>query len=157
VDGRSDLFSLGCVMSEMLTGEPPFVAETIQGTIAKRFVHTPPEASTVRTTVPRALSQLVSRLLAKTPDERTTRGARVVEALRSGETLPAAPRQPDASVAMLPFTNMSADPDNEFFSDGITDDVIVALTPVKGLKVAARTSSFAFKGRMSTSRRSGPR
>ena len=42
---------------------------------------------------------------------------------------------------------MSRDPDNEFFSDGITDDVIVALTPVKGLKVAARTSSFAFKGK----------
>ena len=48
---------------------------------------------------------------------------------------------------MLPFTNMSADPDNEFFSDGITDDVIVALTAVKGLKVAARTSSFAFKNK----------
>ena len=50
-------------------------------------------------------------------------------------------------MAVLPFANMSADPDNEFFSDGITDDVIVALTGVKGLKVAARTSSFAFKNR----------
>jgi TolB-like protein len=59
----------------------------------------------------------------------------------------APPRLPDASVAVLPFTNMSADTDNEFFSDGMTDDVIVALTPVKGLKVAARASSFAFKGK----------
>jgi serine/threonine-protein kinase len=147
VDGRSDLFSLGCVMYEMLTGAPPFTGDTIQATIAKRFIHTPPEASTVRVAVPRALSQVVTRLLAKTPGDRLSSGARVVEALRSGEAQPAPPRQPDTSVAVLPFTNMSADPDNEFFSDGITDDVIVALTPVKGLKVAARTSSFAFKGK----------
>jgi len=147
VDGRSDLFSLGCVMYEMLTGEPPFKSDTAQATIAKRFVHTPPEASVVRAEVPRTLSELVARLLAKAPQERPATGARVVEALRSGEIPAAPPRLPDASVAVLPFTNMSADPDNEFFSDGMTDDVIAALTPVKGLKVAARASSFAFKGK----------
>jgi serine/threonine-protein kinase len=148
VDGRSDLFSLGCVMYEMLTGEPPFKSDTTQATIAKRFVHTPPEVSIVRADVPRTLSELVARLLAKAPQERPATGVQVVEALRSGE-MPVAPppRLPDASVAVLPFTNMSADPDNEFFSDGMTDDVIAALTPVKGLKVAARASSFAFKGK----------
>ena len=147
VDGRSDLFSLGCVMYEMLTGAQPFTSDTTQATIAKRFVHTPPDASTVRAAVPQALSQIVARLLAKAPRDRPATGARVVEALRSGE-MPAVPRRPpEASVAVLPFTNMSADPDNEFFSDGMTDDVIVALTPVKGLKVAARASSFAFKGK----------
>ena len=51
------------------------------------------------------------------------------------------------SIAVLPFTNMSADPENEYFSDGITEDIINALTHLKGLRVAARTSSFAFKGR----------
>jgi serine/threonine-protein kinase len=147
IDGRSDLFSLGCVMYEMLTGEPPFTGPTTQATIARRFVYTPPQASTVRSAVPRVLSEVVSRLLAKSPNDRVATGARVVDALRSGEAPAASPRQPDASVAVLPFTNMSRDPDNEFFSDGITDDVIVALTPVKGLKVAARTSSFAFKGK----------
>ncbi len=147
VDGRSDLFALGCVLYEMLTGQPAFSGPTVQSLIASRFVHTPPDVSTIRTAVPRALSSLVSRLLAKAPEERLSSGAQVVEALRSGETLTAAPRQPEASVAVLPFTNMSADPDNEFFSDGITDDVIVALTAVKGLKVAARTSSFAFKNK----------
>ena len=147
VDGRSDLFSLGCVMYEMLTGEAPFTGATAQATIAKRFFHTPPEPSSIRTTIPGSISRVVASLLAKTPNDRLATGARVVEVLRSGET-PAAPvRQPDASVAVLPFTNMSADPDNEFFSDGITDDVIVALTVVKGLRVAARTSSFAFKGK----------
>jgi len=147
VDGRSDLFALGCVLYEMLTGEAAFTGPTVQSLIVSRFVHTPPEVSTIRAAVPRALSSVVSRLLAKAPEERLATGAQVVEALRSGETLAAAPRQPEASVAVLPFTNMSADPDNEFFSDGITDDVIVALTAVKGLKVAARTSSFAFKKR----------
>ena len=147
VDGRSDLFSLGCVMYEMLTGEPPFTGATVQATIARRFVHTPPEVSTIRTTVPAALSRVVARLLEKEPDDRLTSGARVVEALRSGEAPAVAPRGPDASVAVIPFANMSADPDNEFFSDGITDDIIMALTQVKGLKVAARTSAFSFKGK----------
>ena len=145
VDGRSDLFSLGCVMYEMLTGEAPFAGPTVQATIAKRFFHSPPEPSSIRSAVPRSISQVVASLLAKAPNDRLATGARVVEMLRTGETPPTP--KPDASVAVLPFTNMSADPDNEFFSDGITDDVIVALTPVKGLKVAARTSSFAFKGK----------
>jgi serine/threonine-protein kinase len=147
VDGRSDLFALGCVFYEMLTGQPAFTGPTVQSLIASRFVHTPPDVSSIRAAVPPALSQVVSRLLAKLPEERLGTGAMVVEALRSGAVPAAPPRQPEASVAVLPFTNMSADPDNEFFSDGITDDVIVALTPVKGLKVAARTSSFAFKNK----------
>jgi serine/threonine protein kinase/tetratricopeptide (TPR) repeat protein len=147
VDGRSDLFALGCVLYEMLTGQPAFSGPTVQSLIASRFVHTPPDVSSIRAAVPRALSQVVSRLLARSPDDRLVTGALVVEALRSGEVPAGALRQPEASVAVLPFSNMSADPDNEFFSDGITDDVIVALTPVKGLKVAARTSSFAFKNK----------
>lgn len=51
------------------------------------------------------------------------------------------------SIVVLPFVNMSADPDNEYFSDGITEEIINALTNVRGLKVIARTSSFAFKNR----------
>jgi serine/threonine-protein kinase len=147
VDGRSDLFALGCVLYEMLTGQPAFSGPTVQSLIASRFVHTPPDVSSIRAAVPRALSEVVSRLLARSPEDRLVTGAMVVEALRSGDFQAIPARKPEASVAVLPFTNMSADPDNEFFSDGITDDVIVALTAVKGLKVAARTSSFAFKNK----------
>ena len=132
---------------EMLTGEAPFVGATVQALIAKRFVRTPPQVSTVRASVPMALSQVVARLLERSRDDRLSSGARVVEALRSGKAVGAAPRANDASVALIPFTNMGADPDNEYFSDGITDDIIMALTQVKGLKVAARTSSFAFKNK----------
>jgi len=147
IDGRSDLFALGCVMYEMLTGEVPFSGATVQATIAKRFVHIPPPVSTVRASVPAALSMVVASLLEKSCDDRISSGARVVEALRSGATSLTMSRTTGASVAVIPFANMSADRDNEFFSDGITDDIIMALTQVKGLKVAARTSSFAFKGK----------
>ena len=152
VDGRSDLFALGCLLYEMLTGESPFTAPTVQATIAKRFLHTPPPVTTVRANVPTALSQVVMQLLEKEREDRLSSGARVVEALRSGAqalgvSTEAPVRISEASVAVIPFTNMSADPDNEYFSDGITDDIIVALTQVKGLKVAARTSSFSYKGK----------
>jgi eukaryotic-like serine/threonine-protein kinase len=146
VDGRSDLFSLGCVLYEMLTGDVPYTGATAAAVIAKRFFYTPPEPSTLNANVSPALNGVVAQLLARAPDDRPSSGARVIEALRSGPVVVAPPRT-DASVAVIPFTNMSADPDNEFFSDGITDDIMIALAPVRGLRVAARTSSFAFKGR----------
>ena len=145
IDGRSDLFSLGCVLFEMLTGAAPFTGATVQATIARRFIDTPPEVTSLRSTVPVAVSRAVAKLLEKEPGARYTTGALVVEALRSRENAVTASRHPDSSVAVLPFVNMSADPDNEFFSDGITDDIIMALTRVPGLKVAARASVFTFK------------
>jgi eukaryotic-like serine/threonine-protein kinase len=150
VDGRSDLFALGCVMYEMLTGHPPFTGGSVQAVLAKRFVHTPPDVTAVRPAVPAVIGRAIAQLLAKTPDERFSTGALVVEVLRSPDKSRSAsdarPSQ-DQSIAVLPFANMSADPDNEFFSDGVTEDIIGALTKVPGLRVAARASSFAFKHR----------
>jgi eukaryotic-like serine/threonine-protein kinase len=150
VDGRSDLFALGCVLYEMLVGQPPFTGGSVQAVLAKRFVHTPPDVTATRPAVPASVGRAIARLLAKTPDERFSTGALVIDALRSPASArggaPVAPR-PEQSIAVLPFANMSADPDNEFFSDGVTEDIIGALTRVPGLKVAARASSFAFKKR----------
>ena len=86
---------------------------------------------------------MVATLLASDPADRLATGAQVVRALR-GELAVFAPRAVP-SVAVLPFANMSADADNVFFSDGITDDIIGALTNVPGVKVAARASAFTFR------------
>jgi serine/threonine protein kinase/tetratricopeptide (TPR) repeat protein len=153
VDGRSDLFALGCVLYEMLTGQVAFSGPTVQTTIARRFVHTPPPVSVQRPDVPTALAQLVDRLLAKAADERLSSGAQVVATLRTPVVVPAAgtpaatpAAHTERSVVVLPFTNVSADPDNEFFSDGLTDEIITDLSRVKALRVIARTSSMPYKG-----------
>ena len=150
IDGRSDLYALGCMLYEMLTGEQPFTGSTIQATIAKRFHHTPPTVRTRRAGVSPALSETVERLLEKEPDARIATGALVVSALRSssGPQSPVvAPHDEGQSVAVLPFANLSASPDDEYFADGITEEIINVLASVPGLRVAARTSCFALKGK----------
>ena len=149
IDGRSDLFALGCMMYEMLTGEQPFTGPTIQATIAKRFHHTPPTVAVKRAGVSPALSDTVEQLLEKDPDARFATGALVVSALRSssGQSPVVAPQDVGQSVAVLPFTNLSASADDAYFADGITEEIINVLASVPGLRVAARTSCFALKGK----------
>ncbi len=148
IDGRSDLYSLGCVLYEMLTGEQPFTGATAQAIIAKRFAHTPPPVTAARDAVPTPVSQAISKLLERTPADRFATGAQLLETLRSGQTAtPAAQDADEKSIAVLPFANMSADPENAFFSDGITEEIINALAQIPGLHVASRTSCFYFKGK----------
>jgi len=146
IDGRLDLYSLGCVFYEMLTGEQPFTGATAAAVIAKRFSHTPPPVTDTREGVPVDLSRTIGRLLARAPADRYATGAQVMTALKSGETTAHPTVDPDdKSVAVLPFANLSADPENEFFTDGITEEIINALSQLPELRVAARTSSFALK------------
>ena len=144
VDGRADLFALGCTLYEMLTGAHPFVGDTLQAVIAKRFHHVPPAVTMSRPAVPERVSRTVERLLEREPSSRLSSGATVVQALRGA--IEVAPRREMPSIAVLPFANMSTDAENAYFSDGITDDIIGALTKVSGLKVAARASAFTFRG-----------
>jgi serine/threonine protein kinase/tetratricopeptide (TPR) repeat protein len=147
VDGRSDFFSLGCVVYEMLTGRPPFTGGTLQAVIMSRLVQTPPEITDLRTAVPVSLSRTVARLLAKAPDDRFQTGALVIAALHSSHVELPASGSDTNSVAVLPFANMSTAAEDEYFADGITEEIINVLSQHGGLRIAARTSCFAFKGK----------
>ncbi|MGK2963440.1 MAG: protein kinase domain-containing protein [Gemmatimonadaceae bacterium] len=154
IDGRSDLYSLGCVLYEMLAGEPPFTGPNARSIIAKRFVSPVPSVSITRD-VPDAVEAALSRALARSPADRYRTGAELADALRgalrtgegaahvSSEVKSSAPK----AIAVLPLANMSADPENEYFSDGMTEEIINALAKVPGVQVASRSSSFAFKGK----------
>ena len=151
VDGRTDLYSLACVLYEMLTGEPPFTGATPQAVIAKRFVSPIPKVRVARD-VPEAVDDALTRALARTPVDRFATAAEFAEALRqvNGARMPVptpAPAAARKAIAVLPLANMSADPENEYFSDGMTEEIINALAKVPGMQVASRTSSFAFKGK----------
>jgi serine/threonine-protein kinase len=152
VDGRSDIYGLGCVLYEMLTGEVPFTGPTAQAIISKRFISPVPHVKAMRD-VPDGLDDVVTRSLARAPVDRFATAAQFAAALRpvtaTHRTPPGAERSAPAAkaVAVLPLANMSADPENEYFSDGMTEEIIGALSKVPGLQVASRTSCFAFKGK----------
>jgi serine/threonine-protein kinase len=147
LDARSDVYSLGCVLYEMLAGEPPFTGPTAQIIIAKRFSEPAPRIRRIRPTVPAAVEQALVKALAVVPADRFASAGALAEALAEALAKPdgAQPRAP--SVAVLPFVNLSADPENEYFADGITEDVIAHLSKVRALKVISRTSVMPFKHR----------
>lgn len=147
LDGRSDLYSLACVLFEMLTGQPPFSGSGARATMARHAIEPPPSARSLRPTVPPAVDQALQRALAKSPAERFATMAEFCDALvgPAPVTLPAPPPREGRAIAVLPFVNASAEPENEYFSDGMTDELITALSKVEGLRVASRTSVFALK------------
>ena len=140
-DGRSDLYSLACVLFEMLAGEPPYAGPTARSIIAKRLTDPVPAVRRLRPAVPAAVDDALTRALAKLPVDRFASLAEFVNALS------APGRTRSASVAVLPFLNIGADPEHEYFADGITEDVIAHLSKIRALKVISRTSVMPFKER----------
>src|SRR5262249_38707613 len=152
---------LGCVLYEMVTGRRPFARETSADTMAAILNDPPPPLTEVGSKRPAALDLVLRRCLEKAAEKRFPSGREVASALRAiGRDAPAAdtdrPRNvetcvsqrdsggrpkpsPGASVAVLPFVNMSSDKENEYFSDGLAEELINALNHVKGLHVASRT------------------
>ena len=149
IDGRSDVYSLACVLYEMLAGEPPFTGPTAQAVIAKRFAADAVPIRAIRETIPSAVDSVVRKALARTAVDRYDTAGEFAGALQRALSAPDVPHgwPAEHSIAVLPFANLSADPDAEYFSDGVTEEIISALSRVRGLQVAARTSSFAFKER----------
>ncbi len=145
VDGRADIYALGCVLYEMLAGGPPFTGPTAQAILARKSVEPVPPLSGVRETVPAPVQRAVAKALARVPADRQATAREFSNSLAAGSR-----DESDAtrnSIAILPFANMSADPENEYFSDGMTEEVINAVAQIPNLRVTARTSAFAFKGK----------
>ena len=155
LDGKSDQYSLAVVVYEMITGERPFAGATPQAIMAKRFSETPRPLRAIRSSVPESVEKAVGRAMSTDGQARYSTTAQFGQALASGSmatptntaTIPVAPVSAAKSVAVLPFANQSADPENEYLTDGIADEIISALTKIQSLRVTSRTSSFAFKGK----------
>lgn len=174
VDSRSDLFSLGVLFYEMVTGQPPFGGRTLAVTFDEILNLTPDPVSRHNRKALPGLQQMIERLLQKHPDDRYPSAAEVLTNLRSLQAgdppvsptavPPSAPwkpleetaaysspqqdTNPDGvpSLAVLPFVNLSGNPENDYFGDGLAEELITAFMKVSGLHVAARTSTFQFKG-----------
>lgn len=152
LDGRTDQYSLACVVFEMLAGHPPFQGANVLATLARHATAPAPRIRNEIPEVPMSVEHALLRAMAKEPDQRFPTAGDFVRALASTTAttlvtdLGAEGVQP-TTIAVLPFVNASDSPENEYFSDGIADELINALSKVDGLTVVSRTSAFAYKGK----------
>jgi serine/threonine protein kinase/tetratricopeptide (TPR) repeat protein len=154
VDRATDIWSLGCVLFEMLAGVRPFQSDSERAAVYAILNDEPPPISKLRQDVSPELQIIVRQCLQKDPRDRYRDAGSLVDALRSSigrqpdgsQAVPASKKQVP-SIAVMPFIDMSPQKDQEYFCDGIAEELINALTHIKELRVVARTSAFAFKGR----------
>ena len=142
----SDVYGLGAILFELLTGEPPFTGPTAHAILVKRFTTEAPDLRTRRPDAPVACAAAVARALASEPDQRFPTAAAFAAAL-VGEVspMPVAAPADDRSVVVLPFCNQGTNPEDEQFSDGLTEEIITDLARVKAIRVLSRTSSMQLK------------
>ena len=140
VDVRSDVFSFGAVLYEMISGSRAFGGTSRLQMMNAVVRDEPPPLQTSP-----ALERIVRRCLQKLPGQRFQTMGEIRAALDQPLTEPSKPIERVPSIAVLPFANMSADKENEYFSDGLAEEIINVLANVPGLKVAGRTSSFFFR------------
>ena len=160
IDARSDIFSFGAVLYEMLTGDRAFQGGSGLEILASVLRDTPRDLDKAGVDAPPELQEIVMRCLRKDPDQRYQSMTDVKNALEqiyfasrsgimtmnSGVWRKAAQPKVAPSIAVLPFLNLSSDKENEYFGDGLAEEIINALTRIPNLRVTARTSAFAFRG-----------
>jgi serine/threonine protein kinase/tetratricopeptide (TPR) repeat protein len=147
-DPRSDVFGLGCVIYEMLSGRRAFARASAIETLGAILAERPPDLAGLAS-VPREVAAVVDRCLEKDPGARFASAIEVVAALQhlpprpAGEDEDAAPAA--KSLLVLPFTDLSPGKDNEYFSDGLTEEIIGALSRIRSLRVISRTTAMSLK------------
>lgn len=173
IDQRSDIFSFGCILFETVTGRKPFEGDSVIKALHNLIYEPAPLIKDFCPEAPPDLQRIIRRCLAKDPDQRyqsikevaielselrreleinsdpersvssTLSGERTVNTDSSHNSF----GSPTTTIAVLPLQNLSGDPEQEYFADGITEEIINALGQIPGLRVAGRSSSFSFKGR----------
>jgi len=143
LDARSDVYALACVTYEMLAGDPPFLGSSAQAVMAKHVTDVAPPITTTRPNAGAQVAAALAKALSKAPADRYARAGAFAQGLtaRAPAEEPAKP-----SLVVLPFANRSPDPENEYFADGLTEEIIADLASVAALSVISRTSSMRLKG-----------
>src|SRR5262245_12075779 len=161
-DARTDGFALGILLYDVNAGSRPFTGTSFAELSSSTLRDEPEPLRSLRVDIPPDLDRIVARCLEKSPERRYPSARELKDELQAagrGRTPVAAAASPETSrpaahdapsIAVLPFVNLSRDEENEYFSDGLAEELLAMLAKIPGLRVAARTSSFHFKGKSPT-------